>query len=181
MPAPRTGAASETDAPDLLRLARALRAAAAARRAAGALHDVTTLGVACYIACMEALQRALEREPRLTYALVFGSRARGSAHAASDLDVAVGLTPGVRLDPQELGDLVSTLERASGRSIDLLLLDEAPLAVAYRVFRDGRVVLERDHAALVERKTRAILEYLDFRPLEELAVRGVLAAAAHGR
>jgi hypothetical protein len=42
-------------------------------------------------------------------------------------------------------------------------------------------MVERDHAALVERKVRAILEYLDFKPLEELATRGVLAAAAHGR
>jgi hypothetical protein len=30
------------------------------------------------------------------------------------------------------------------------------------VFRDGRVIFERDHRALVERKARAILEYLDF-------------------
>jgi predicted nucleotidyltransferase len=130
---------------------------------------------------MEALRRALERDSRLTYALLSGSSARGSAHAGSDLDIAVGLPPGMRLDAQGVGELVSTLERATGRSIDLLLLDEAPPAVAYRVFRDGRVLLERDHAAFVERKARAILEYLDFRPLEELATRGVLAAAAHGR
>lgn len=130
---------------------------------------------------MEELQRALEQETRLAYALVFGSRARGSAPAQSDLDVAVGLASGVRLEPHELGDLVSTLERATGRTIDLVLLDEAPPAVAYRVFRDGRVLLERDHSALVERKTRAILDYLDFRPLEEIAVRGVLAAASDGR
>jgi len=34
---------------------------------------------------------------------------------------------------------------------------------------------------MVERKTRAILEYLDFQPIEELCARGALAAAAHGR
>jgi len=130
---------------------------------------------------VEELRRALEDEPRLTYALVFGSRARGAAHAESDLDVAVGLAPGVRLETHQLGDLVSTLEGATGQTIDLVLLDEAPPSVAYRVFREGRVVLDRDHSAFVERKTRAILEYLDFRPLQEIAVRGVLAAAAHGR
>ncbi len=56
-----------------------------------------------------------------------------------------------------------------------------PPAVAYRVFRDGQVILERDHSALVERKARAIREYLDFQPLEEIAVRGVVAAVARGR
>ena len=130
---------------------------------------------------MEELRQVLEKETRLAYALLFGSRARGSAHAASDFDVAVGLMPGTQLDPHELGALVSSLEQAAGRTIDLVLLDEAPPAVAYRVFRDGQVILERDHSALVERKARAILEYLDFRPLEEIAVRGVVAAAAHGR
>ena len=130
---------------------------------------------------MEALRRALEKEPKLAYALVFGSRAKGSAHAGSDLDLAVGVTPGTKLSPLELGSLVSILESATGQTIDIVLLDGAPPAVAYRVFRDGRVVLERDHAALVERKTRAILDYLDFRPLEEIAVRGVLAAASDGR
>ena len=128
---------------------------------------------------MEALRQALADDSRITYALLFGSSARGSAHRASDLDVAIGLRSPI--NPSELGQLVSLLERATGRPIDLLLLDEAPPAVAYRVFRDGRVIVEKDHRALVACKTRAILQYLDFRPLEELAARGVLAAAAHGR
>jgi predicted nucleotidyltransferase len=130
---------------------------------------------------MEALRAALEGEPRIAYALIFGSTARGSAHASSDLDIAVGLAPGTELEVSELGALASRLEKAAGRSVDLVLLDEAPIALAYRIFRDGELLLERDHAALVERKTRAILEYLDFRPLQEIAVRGVLAAAADGR
>ncbi len=130
---------------------------------------------------MKELQRVLKADPRLAYALVFGSEARGTAREGSDLDVAVGLVPGAAMAPRELGSLVADLEQASGRAIDLVLLEEAPPSLAYRVFRDGQIVLERDRAALVERKTRAILEYLDFRPLEEIAVRGVLAAAADGR
>jgi hypothetical protein len=35
--------------------------------------------------------------------------------------------------------------------------------------------------AQAARKARAILEYLDFQPIEELFARGVLDAAAHGR
>jgi hypothetical protein len=130
---------------------------------------------------METLRHALEEDARIAYALVFGSRARGSAHAASDLDIAVGLRAGARLEARDLGDLISTLEQASGRTVDLVVLDEAPPAVAYRVFRDGSALVVKDRAALVARKTRAILEYLDFRPIEELAARGAIAAAAHGR
>jgi predicted nucleotidyltransferase len=136
---------------------------------------------ACYSRGMEALRRALTDDPRVAYALLFGSTARGSAHRDSDLDVAVGLRSHVRMAPQELGNFVSHLERAAGRSVDVLLLDKATPPVAYRVFRDGRVVVDNDHRALVERKTRAVLEYLDFRPLEQLATAGVLTAAVHGR
>lgn len=127
----------------------------------------------------EAIRSILEAEPRVAYALVFGSRSRGSARPDSDLDLAVGLSGpmGVR----ELGDLISRLESASGNTVDLVLLDEVPPALAYRVFRDGTVVLDRDHGALVRRKARAILEYLDFKPIEDLCTRGVLAAASRGR
>jgi hypothetical protein len=73
------------------------------------------------------------------------------------------------------------LEEAVGRDVDIVVLDEAPPGLAYRVFRDGKVLLLRDRAALVSRKARAILEYLDYKPIEDACTRGVLAAAARGR
>lgn len=127
----------------------------------------------------EALARVLEEEPRIAYAVLFGSATRESQRPDSDVDVAIETTE--PLEPLELGDLIGRLESAAGRTVDLVLLDEAPIALAYRIFRDGVVLFERDHAALVRRKARAILEYLDFEPIERLCVRGVLAAARHGR
>jgi predicted nucleotidyltransferase len=132
-------------------------------------------------AMTEALRHVLEQDPRVSYALVFGSSARGTAGPHSDLDVAVGLAAGVRLTALELGSLVAKLEDAAGGPVDLVLLDEAPPGLAYRIFRDGRPIVERDRPAMVARKARAILEYLDFQPIEELFARGVLDAAAHGR
>jgi predicted nucleotidyltransferase len=90
---------------------------------------------------VDALRRALEAEPDVAYALLFGSAARGTAHAGSDADVAL----------------------------------------AYRIFRDGHLLVERDHGALVARKARAILDHLDFKPVEDLCAAGVLRAAARGR
>jgi len=131
---------------------------------------------------IDALQAVLEADARVAYALVFGSVARGDSHAGSDVDVAIGLCAGPRLAIGEIGEIVSRLEvAASGRSVDLVLLDEAPPALAYRVFRDGRVIVLRDPAALADRKARAVLEYLDFKPVEDLCTRGVLAAASRGR
>jgi predicted nucleotidyltransferase len=126
----------------------------------------------------QAVATVLSEEPRIDYALVFGSCARDSARPDSDLDVAIGLSR--PLDVHEIGDLIGRVESAAGRTVDLGLLDEAPVALAYRVFRDGVVVLERNRPALVRRKARAVLEYLDFKPVEELCTRGVLAAAKRG-
>ena len=130
---------------------------------------------------VDALRETLNRDPRIAYALLFGSAARGTSHAGSDFDVAIGLRAGVSLEPREIGALIADLERAAGRAIDLVLLDEAPPALAYRVFRDGVVLAEQDHRALADRKARAVLEYLDFRPLEAIVVTGALTAAARGR
>lgn len=130
---------------------------------------------------MEALKRALADDPGIAYALVFGSTARGTAHAHSDVDVAIGLPEGQRLTALELGDLVSRLEQAVGRSVDVVDLEDAPPGLAYRIFRDGKVLVEKDRARLVARRARAVLEYLDFKPVEEEFARGVLVAASRGR
>jgi hypothetical protein len=129
---------------------------------------------------IERLRSVLEADPRIAYAILFGSRGRGSAHDRSDADVAIGLARGARLSVMELGDLLSRLESVVRGPVDLVLLDEAGPGLAYRVFRDGQVVFERDRAALVARKARAILEYLDFRPVEETFTRAVLGAAHRG-
>ena len=123
---------------------------------------------------VSAIGPVLDADPRIAYGLVFGSAARGQAHTGSDLDVAIGLASDVEFDALAAGRLVSNLERASGRTVDLVLLHEAPPALAYRTFRDGVVVFVRDRSALVERRVRAVLDYLDYRPFETAFVRGVL-------
>ena len=131
---------------------------------------------------LDALRRALEAEPDVANALLFGSHARGTARPDSDVDVALELTAGAARDVRSLGGLAARLESTVGCPVGLTLLDEAPAPLAYRIFRDGRLLVERDHAMLVTRKARAILDYLDFKHVEELCAAGVLrAAAARGR
>jgi predicted nucleotidyltransferase len=127
---------------------------------------------------LAALRRAFEAETDVAYALLFGSRARGTAHPGSDVDVAVELARGAPRDVNAVGALMARLGSAVGRPVDLVLLDEAGPSLAYRIFRDGQVIIERDHAALVARKARALLDYLDFKPVEERCTAGILRAAA---
>ena len=113
-----------------------------------------------------SIRDALARVPRAAFAIAFGSMARGTSHARSDLDIALGFVGRHRPTAREVGVIVSSLEEATGHTVDFLDLDRAPPGLAYRVFRDGKEVWVRDRAALVARKARAILEYLDFEPLE---------------
>jgi uncharacterized protein len=129
---------------------------------------------------IEAVRAVLEAEPLVAYALLFGSRARGSAHTHSDVDLAIGTQPGSEMTLEVLGLLTVALEHAAQARVDLVLLDEAPPGLAYRVFRDGQAIFVRDRAALIGRRVRAILEYLDFQPVETLCAEGVLRMH-HGR
>ncbi|MFY9344472.1 MAG: nucleotidyltransferase domain-containing protein [Planctomycetota bacterium] len=117
----------------------------------------------------DEVAKVLAADPRIAYALVFGSCARGQAHAQSDLDVAIGGLSSP-FSEHDLGDLIGLLESASQQAVDLTVLDEVPPSVAYRVFRDGVVVLDRDHPALVRRRARAAMEYLDWKPVEDFFV-----------
>ncbi len=128
----------------------------------------------------EAIRTVLAADTRIAYARLFGSAATNHGTPFSDVDIAIGLEEHTTLDRRAVGELITDLERATGRPVDLVLLDEAPPALAYRVFRDGRLVFEADHTALVRREAQAILAYLDFRPIEQICARAVLDAAAHG-
>src|SRR5688572_24546655 len=101
---------------------------------------------------LDELRRVLASEPDLAYALVFGSAARNSLRPDSDVDVAIELRAGAARDVLALGTLVARIESAVRRRVDLVLLDEAAPSLAYRIFRDGRLLVEHDHDALVSRK-----------------------------
>ena len=129
----------------------------------------------------EKLAEVLRCDKRIAYGILFGSAARGSKTAHGDLDIAVELAAGESMTALELGALVSRLEQASGETVDLVRLEEAPPGLAFRIFRDGVSLHVADREAYVARKARAILDYLDFKPVEELCARGVLEAARRGR
>ena len=101
----------------------------------------TSEDTACYSGRMDQVEQVVARDSRIAYALVFGSTARGTATPDSDVDVAIGLQPGAAYSARDVGALIADLEHATGRRVDLVVADEAPPAVAYRIFRDGVPVL----------------------------------------
>jgi predicted nucleotidyltransferase len=97
---------------------------------------------------------------------LFGSVARGTARASSDVDVGVlyEATPPATL--AGLGfNLAAKLEPAIGRTIDLVVLNRAPADLIHRVLRDGILVVETDRRRRIEFEVRARNEYFDLAPI----------------
>jgi predicted nucleotidyltransferase len=111
----------------------------------------------------DAVAGALGSAPEVLVGYVFGSVASGTAGPASDLDVAV-LT-GDPISPHRRLELLADLQASVRRRVDLVLLQEAPPALGFRVLRDGVAVLVRDEAARVRHHAETLDRYFDTEPL----------------
>jgi uncharacterized protein len=102
----------------------------------------------------------------LDAAYLFGSVARGTARAGSDVDVAV--LPRVArhgtLDTLPL-DLEGELERLLGRTVQVVGLHSAPPDLVHRVLLDGVLVHEGHRSRRIAFEVRARNEYFDLKPV----------------
>jgi predicted nucleotidyltransferase len=116
-------------------------------------------------------------------AVLYGSHARRTAGPLSDVDVAVLLERPV--DPalyfERRLDLIGRLMQAlNTNEVDVVILNQAPLALQYRVVRDGVVLYARHHDHLIEFMAQTVSRYLDFKPVIERHERAILARARQG-
>jgi uncharacterized protein len=147
---------------------------------------------------MESANRSLQRDPiqqreklaaylasqdEVVLAYLFGSWARGQAGSLSDVDIAVLLAG----NPDEDHSLDRRMDLAAdlnallaGADVDVVILNQAPVALAYRVLRDGLLLSCRDQDVRIQYTARIVMEYLDFKPVLELFERAVLERARRG-
>ncbi len=112
----------------------------------------------------ERLSRILEGIPKVTFAYLFGGRAKGKR--SGDVDVAIWLDGEV-----DYLWLIARLGEAIHAEIDLVLLNGASPLMRQQVLLHGRLLLCRDKNALVRFKVCTLHEYEDFRHLQEVYVR----------
>jgi predicted nucleotidyltransferase len=113
-----------------------------------------------------ALRQFFEHCPEaLVCVYLYGSRARGTAGQASDVDLAVlyAVDPPDTLEGLGL-DLAADLEQRLGQTVDLLVLNRAPVDLIHRVLRDGVLVCERDRSARIRFEVRKRNDYFDLLP-----------------
>ena len=112
------------------------------------------------------LRQALESKPELVIAYLFGSVARGTDRAGSDVDIAVVYENDPPPGLAGLGlDLEGELERGLRRPVQVVVLNSAPPDLIHRVLRDGKLLLERDRSARIRFEVRKRNEYFDLLPI----------------
>ncbi len=86
-------------------------------RAPGAVVSLAAILLAMFLdrQLLDAIRSVLECHPEVRVALLFGSRARGVAGPEADLDLAIELFRGARLDRLDRGECANA--PAAGRPV----------------------------------------------------------------
>jgi predicted nucleotidyltransferase len=129
------------------------------------------------------LSESLDREGVVAASLI-GSQARGQVAPLSDIDLGVWHEPGLdsaarlRLRLDLAAAAASTL---GTEEVDVVLLNGATPLFRHRAVRDGRRLVERDPKERVRFEVRALLDYLDTKPLRDELARGQRHRLEEGR
>jgi predicted nucleotidyltransferase len=113
---------------------------------------------------------------------LFGSVARGTDTAASDVDLGILFvaTPPATLAGLHFG-LEADLTEALGRPVQLVVLNRAPCDLVHRVLRDGRLIVDLDRSARIRFEVRTRNEYFDLKPFLDRYRRRTARAPASRR
>lgn len=102
---------------------------------------------------------------------LFGSCAEGRALPQSDIDMAV-LIDEKKLKRKNYEQLKNVYYKASPsfslRQVDIAILNTASPYLKHRVIKTGKILFDRNRRLRVRFTTNAIIEYLDFKPIEDI-------------
>lgn len=107
---------------------------------------------------------------------IFGSAACGRQTKASDIDIAV-LVDVAKLKKKSFNALRNKYyidsPHLSMRPLDIVILNTAPPFLKHRIIKTGKVIFGRDKKKRVRFAADAILEYLDYKPIEDICLKAV--------
>jgi len=117
---------------------------------------------------------------------LFGSYAKGKQTSVSDIDLAVLLDrvfPPGRYFEKKLNLLSIITSALRTDEVDLIILNQAPTALSYRVLSQGRLLYEEEDrkAQRVSFQVQTFDRYFDFRPVERVLHEGLIRRIKEGR
>ena len=110
------------------------------------------------------VRETLARHPELELAILFGSRAAGSARRDSDIDLAVSV--GRPLSANERMALLAEVAVATGQSVDLIDLTRTGEPLLGQILKGGKRLVG-DADAYARLLTRHLLDQADFLPYRQ--------------
>ncbi|MFQ6075106.1 MAG: nucleotidyltransferase domain-containing protein [Candidatus Bathyarchaeia archaeon] len=132
---------------------------------------------------LERLGASFSKYGEVDVAYLFGSRTRGEAAQESDWDFAILLSRSFG-DPYDLVRLIGDLEHVLGvgdREVNLVVLNDANLALSHRVVSEGIIVFERDVERRVGFEVRVLKLYMDFKPVLDQMRKALIEEYTHGQ
>ncbi|MGB9740253.1 MAG: type VII toxin-antitoxin system MntA family adenylyltransferase antitoxin [Candidatus Bathyarchaeia archaeon] len=131
----------------------------------------------------ERLSLSFSKYGEVDAAYLFGSRARGDFTEESDLDFAILLSRNFN-DPYDLVRLIHDLAVALGvkdEKINLVVLNDASLELAYKVISEGIIIYERNVEKRVDFEVNTLKFYLDFKPVLDQMHKLLIEEYMHGK
>ena len=111
-----------------------------------------------------------QRHVEIEVAYIFGSMARGTESALSDIDIAILIDEGlINEDEYRYGykaeiiaDLIKLLKT---NNVDLVILNEANTLLRHRVLYHGKLIHSKNEKKRIAFQTSTIDRYVDFKEL----------------
>jgi uncharacterized protein len=118
----------------------------------------------------DRLRQTAASFPEVKLMALFGSTARGQSRPGSDVDLGVLLDP---YSPELRFRVEAALGRAAGRTVDVVLLDDAPPLLRFEIARDGLLLFQREDHFWTGFKARAMVDWWDWAPTHRMIAAGV--------
>jgi uncharacterized protein YutE (UPF0331/DUF86 family)/predicted nucleotidyltransferase len=94
----------------------------------------------------------------------------------SDVDIAILLADQIEKDrflDYQLYFLAELTRRLESDTLDVMILNQASLLLQLQVIKYGQILYSRDEKRRVAFETRAVMQYLDFKRMDELQTRAL--------
>lgn len=116
----------------------------------------------------------------ISAAVLFGSRACGTAREGSDYDIGVLLSGSIQKKAEMYDALYDILSSKiqSLVNIDIVFLENAPGELRAHVMKYGKPIFQASPNVFADFRERVMSEYADFAPLREIFHQGILARIA---
>jgi len=136
--------------------------------------------------CLAPLVEKLKNDLDIVAIYLFGSFAAGMQTPLSDIDLAIILDhnlPPSRYFKKKLDLLAIVTSLLKTDAVDLVILNQAPLALSYQVLGKGRLVYEKKGGKTqrIGFQVKTFDQYFDFKPVERILHEGLIKRIKEGR